>query len=90
MTVVSWYSSFDQVECQFSIGILKGKVLALKCSKTRICKTHLKLPGKVLTDSERIGHYKLETMLEQNKTFILARRIFSGSSWFSKKIAFVQ
>ena len=74
MTVVFWYNSFDQVECQFSIGIPKGKVLSLKCLKTQIPKIHLKPPGKVLTVN--LGHYTLETMLEHNKAFILTKSIF--------------
>ena len=75
VTVVSWYSSFDQIECQFSIGIPKGQVLALKCSKTQIPKIRLKppWPGKVLTVN--LGHYKVETMLGQNEAFIPAKRI---------------
>ena len=41
MTVVSWYSSFDQIECQCSIfGIPKGNGLALKWYKTQIPKIH--------------------------------------------------
>ena len=88
MTAVSWYSSIDQVECKFSIRISKGKVLALKCSKTQIPKIHSKPPGKVLTVN--IGHNKLETMLELNKAFIPTKGIFCSSSRFSRKIAFVQ
>ena len=74
MTAVSWYSSSHQVECKFSIGIPKGKVFALKCSKIQIPKIHLIRPGNVLTVNS--GHYKLETMLEPNKAFILAKIIF--------------
>ena len=88
VTVVSWYSSIDQVKCKFFIGIPEGEVLALKCSKTQIPRIHLKPTGKALT--ENLGHYKPETMLEPNKAFIPAKTIFSGSFWFSRKIAFVQ
>ena len=88
MTVVSWYSSIDQVECKFSIGIPNSKVLALKCSKTQIPKIHMKPIGKVLTVN--LGQYKLETMLELNKAFIPAKIIFSSCSWFPWKIGFVQ
>ena len=41
-------------------------------------------PGKVLTVN--LGHYKLETILEQNKAFIPAKRLFASSSWYSRKI----
>ena len=74
MTVVAWYSSFSKVDRQFSIGIPKGELLALKCSKTQIHEIYLKLPRKVLTVN--LGHYKLETMSEQYKALISAKRIF--------------
>ena len=86
MTFVSSYSSIDQIECKFSIGIPKGKVLALKRYETQIPK--MKPRGKVLTGN--LGHYKLEIMLEPNKAFIRAKRFVSSSSWFSRKIALVQ
>ena len=73
MTVVSWYNSFDQVECQFFIGIPEGKVRVLKCSKIQIPKIHLGPLGKDLTVN--LGHYKLEIMPEQNKAFIPAKII---------------
>ena len=46
MAVVSGYNSLDQIECQFSVGIPKGKVLTLKCFTTQIPKIHLEPPGK--------------------------------------------
>ena len=74
MTAVSLYSSFDKIECQFSIGILKGKVLALTCSKTQIQKIHLK-PLAWKGCNSKLRTFKLETISEQNKAFFPAKRI---------------
>ena len=89
----SWISSqaYKALPTGFPVSSMAGVWIfsgIAQCSKTQDSQNTIETPGRVLTVI--LAHYKLEAMLELNKAFIPAKRIFSGSFLFSRKIAFVQ